>query len=81
MLTERTKNSKITLRELRARYNLTQKQVAEYVGITVKTYNALENNPTSLLKCRFETVLSLADLFKVKMDDIFFDTDVNKIHI
>lgn len=71
---------KVTLRELRARYNLTQKEVADNVGVTLKTYNFLENNPSSLLGCRFETVYNLASLFHVRMEDIFLGNDVNFIH-
>ena len=78
---ERSVPAKITLRELRARYRLTQKQVAESVGITTKTYNFLENNPSGLLNCKCETVFNLASLFGVSMEEIFLGNNVNKIHI
>lgn len=78
---EKSRPTKITLRELRARYRLTQKQVAESVGITTKTYNFLENNPSGLLSCKCETVFNLATLFQVSMEEIFLGNDVNKIHI
>ncbi len=77
MILERRTPTKFTLRELRARYNLTQKEVAESIGITVKTYNLLENNPNALRRCKCETVFSLALLFKVTMDEIFLDEYVN----
>lgn len=77
MILEHVRPTKFTLRELRARYNLTQKEVAEKVGITVKTYNLLENDPNALKRCRCETVFSLACLFKVSMDEIFLNDYVN----
>ena len=46
-----------TLLEFRAKYNLTQKQLADYLGITVITIYRYENNknkPSQVNKIKFE---------------------------
>ncbi len=57
------------LKELRARHNLTQAQLAEAVGVTRKTINTIENRvfiPSALL------ALKLAAALQVQFDEVFF---------
>lgn len=57
------------LKELRARHNLTQAQLAEAVGVTRKTINTVENRvfiPSALL------ALKLAAALQVSVEDVFF---------
>ena len=62
-------NTKIyRLKELRARYNLTQQEVADKVGITRQYYAILENDETRLLKASLEVILSLCELFKIDLN-------------
>ena len=53
------------LRELRCQFGLTQKQVAQTLGVAYQTYQAYEigtNYPT------IENLLSLANMFDVSVD-------------
>lgn len=57
------------LKELRARHNLTQAQLAEAVGVTRKTINTVENRvfiPSALL------ALKLAAALGVAVEEAFF---------
>ena len=57
------------LKELRARHNLTQAQLAEAVGVTRKTINTVENRvfiPSALL------ALKLAAALQVPFEEAFF---------
>lgn len=57
------------LKELRARHNLTQAQLAEAVGVTRKTINTVENRvfiPSALL------ALKLAAALQVTFEEAFF---------
>ncbi|WP_417469501.1 helix-turn-helix transcriptional regulator [Maricaulis sp.] len=57
------------LKELRARHNLTQAQLAEAVGVTRKTINTVENRvfiPSALL------ALKLAAALNVPFEEVFF---------
>lgn len=61
------------LKELRARHNLTQAQLAEAVGVTRKTINTVENRifiPSALL------ALKLAVALQVPFEEAFFLTEV-----
>ncbi|KAF5433582.1 putative transcriptional regulator [Candidatus Methanophagaceae archaeon] len=56
------------LKVFRAMHDLTQKDLAEKVGVTRQTINAIEKskyNPS------LELAFKLARLFKVKIEDIF----------
>lgn len=58
-----------TLKELRARKNRTQAQVAEDLGVTTQTYNAWERDISGVAVSK---VLAVAKYFGVELDDIFF---------
>lgn len=58
-----------TLRELRARKQMTQAEVASKLGISTTTYNAWE---ADFGKVKARDGKKVADLFEVKIDDIFF---------
>jgi putative transcriptional regulator len=60
------------LKVFRAMYDLTQKDLAEKVGVTRQTINAIEKrkyNPS------LELTFKLAKLFEVKIEDIFIYED------
>ena len=57
------------LRELRARYRLTQEELAKKIGVTRQTIIAIENGKyLPSLKLAFK----LAKAFNMKIDDIFY---------
>ena len=57
------------LRELRARYRLTQEELTKKVGVTRQTIIAIENGKyLPSLKLAFK----LAKAFNMKIDDIFY---------
>lgn len=56
------------VKELRARYNLTQEKLAKQVGVTRQTIAAVEKReyvPSALL------ALKICRVFKLKMEDVF----------
>lgn len=55
-------NNEFTLRELRARKNKTQAEVAKDLNISTQTYNVWENNPE---KIKLGEALKLAEYFDV----------------
>ena len=62
-------DKKYTLKELRARKNMTQADVAKKLGISAQTYCAWEND-FGIVKMR--AAGSVAKLFGVKVDEIKF---------
>ena len=58
-----------TLKELRARKNETQAQVASSLGISPQTYNAWEKDISNVAISKVQAV---AKYFGVKLEDIFF---------
>lgn len=58
-----------SLRELRARHNLTQADMAKKIGISLTTYNNWENNFGRLSVNKANTV---ASILGVTLDEIFF---------
>jgi transcriptional regulator with XRE-family HTH domain len=58
-----------TLKELRARKNETQQQVADALGISIQTYNAWERD---LSNVGISKVVALAEHFGVRLDEIKF---------
>ena len=59
-----------TIRELRARKNVTQKQVAKDLGISYQTYNAWEQDISNV---GISKVYALANYFGVTIDEIKVD--------
>lgn len=57
-----------TLKELRARKNMTQYEVAKNIGISTQTYNAWERDVSNVA---ISKVKALADLFEVTIGEIF----------
>ena len=57
-----------TLKELRARKNMTQYEVAKNIGISTQTYNAWERDVSNVA---ISKVKALADLFEVSIGVIF----------
>lgn len=58
---------KYSLRELRARKNKTQEEVAKSLGIATQTYNAWERDISNV---GISKVYAVANYFGVKIDDI-----------
>ena len=56
------------LREVRTSKKLTQKELAEQIGISQKSYSHWENNKTFP---SFDNLVKLADLFEVSLDWLF----------
>lgn len=57
-----------TIKELRARKNMTQAETAGKIGIAVQTYNSWEKD---ISKVSVGKVKALADLFGVTIGEIF----------
>lgn len=71
----RTKNR---VKELRARYNMTQEDLAKKLNITRQTIIAIEKekyNPSLIL------AFKIARLFKCKIEDIFIFKEVDKKNV
>ncbi len=60
---------KFTLKELRAKKNWTQQETAEKLGISAQTYNEREKEISGVAIGKVQAV---ADLFGVKLGQIFF---------
>lgn len=60
---------RFTLKELRARKNETQEQVAMALGISTQTYNAWEKDISNIAVSKVQAV---ARHFGVHLEDIFF---------
>lgn len=58
---------KYTLKELRARHNLTQRETARKLGVSMQTYNAWERDISNV---GISKVLAVAELFGVGLEDI-----------
>lgn len=56
-----------TLKELRARKNLTQSQAAKELGISTQTYNSWESN---FGKVKLKAASKVAEFYGVKLDQI-----------
>lgn len=67
-----------TVKELRARKNLTQAQIAEKLGVSVQTYNAWEKD---ISKVAIGKVEALAEIYGVTIGEIFLPKDMKNIHI
>jgi len=67
-----------TLKELRARKNLTQEQVAKELGISVQTYNAWEKDVSGVAVSK---VTAVADYYGVTIGQIFLPSYMKNIHV
>lgn len=63
-----------TLKELRARKNRTQAEVAKDLGIAVQTYNAWERDVSNVAVSK---VAALAAYFDVEIGEIFLPSYMN----
>ena len=59
-----------TLKELRARNNLTQQEIAEKLGISRQRYIEIEKKPS---KVSVEKMSAIAKILKVGIGDIFLE--------
>ena len=64
---------KRSLKELRARKNLTQGDMAEALDVSIQTYNFWENN---FPKISIEKATRVASVLGVTLDDIFFEVEL-----
>lgn len=55
------------LKELRQEKGVTQKQVAQAIGITERNYQRFEYGTN---KPSYDALLALADFFKISLDDL-----------
>ncbi len=62
----------MTVKEARKAARYTQEQAAERLGMSRPTYAKIEANPDL---ATIEDAKAIAQLFDVKVEDIFFDTD------
>ena len=62
---------KFTLKELRARHNLTQEELARLAGLSPKTINCYEKAIDRSPGASFRNLEKLAEVLKVKVDEIF----------
>ena len=65
------------LKELRLRYNFTQKDVANAIGITRQYYSKLESDESTFIKASLEIILSLCQLYQISIN-YFIDDYVEK---
>lgn len=64
---------KATLTNLRELKQLTQEQLAQKSGISVRTIVNYENDNKKLRKASYENLKSIANVLNVSVDDIFLD--------
>lgn len=64
---------KYTLKELRAKHNMTQEMAAEKLGVSTQTYNAWEQD---FGRVKTRNANKVAKLFDVKLDEIFFTSEL-----
>ena len=69
---------KFTIKELRARKNVTQAKAAEDLGVSVQTYNAWEKDISNV---GVSKVLAVAVYYGVSLNDIFLPDDLNEIQV
>ncbi len=64
------------LKELRKEKHLTQKDVADHLGINLRTYQYYEGRDDRAHRPDLETLVILADLFNVSVDYLIGRTDI-----
>lgn len=62
-------NYKMTIKELRARYNVPQKELSENIGISKSRLQQLENDSSEI---RLSLARNIAKFFNVPFDSIYF---------
>jgi len=62
---------KYTIKELRARNNFTQEKLAKLAGLNPRTINMYENNIESLRNASYKNIEKLAEVLRVRVDEIF----------
>lgn len=65
------------LKELRLRYNFTQKDVANALGITRQYYSKLESDQSAFIKASLDIILALCQLYQISIN-YFIDDYVEK---
>lgn len=68
------------LKELRLRYNFTQKDVANAIGITRQYYSKLECDESTFIKANLRIILSLCQLYQISINyftDDYFEKNFN----
>ncbi len=75
-----TTNIGENIRKRRSELRLSQKKVADYLGITQQAYSKYENNLNSF---NFETALKLGEILDISLDELGLDyrTEKNKSNI
>lgn len=61
-----------TLKEWRARKDMTQKEFADLIGVSPSTYNIWENNPNAI---KIGNVIRISNVLGVSPQDIIFFGD------
>ena len=69
---------KFTIKELRARKNVTQQVAATALGVSKATYNTWENNISNVA---IGKVCSIAEYYGVSVDEIFLPDNLNNIQV
>ncbi|MDC3414305.1 helix-turn-helix transcriptional regulator [Terrihalobacillus insolitus] len=64
----------LTLRQARLLSDLTQKQVADLLGVHTHTYMKWERNPEEMT---IRTAKEISKIFKVDLEEIFFKVESN----
>jgi len=65
---------KYTIKELRARKDVTQEQAARDLGISVQTYNAWEKDISNVA---ISKVMAVAEYYGVQLSQIFLRRNMN----
>lgn len=65
------------LKHARQLADMTQEEVAGYLGISRITYGKMERNPEDIT---LSDAKALSELFQVPFEDIFFDTNYSKTY-
>lgn len=64
---------RLKLIEIRKKRNKTQKQVAEFIGVT---RTAVSNYETGISTPRYDTAQKIKEFLKYSKDDLFFNSEV-----
>ncbi|EHI68834.1 helix-turn-helix domain-containing protein [Streptococcus ictaluri] len=65
--------TKSTLREIRIAQKITQHQLSEMTGISVRTIARYEKDIQTFRRAKYETLRGIAQALTVSVDDIFLD--------